>query len=352
MSGGGGGTNTVQKSDPWDRAQPYLATGMEQTANLANQQIPYYQGTRVAPVDDRQIQSINMTTQRALNGSPVTAAAQQEAMNTVGGAYLSTDAGANPYTGTITGGTNAYSGSNPFLNNAIQSASNDVIRNYQTGAAAQLDRAAAQANAFGNSGYSEALQNNQRTLGQNLSNLTNSMRMQDYTTQQQLAESGLNRNMQAQLANANLAESQLGRGLSLYNAERQRQIQGLMFSPQLAQADYMDASMLGQAGDAARNLQQQNLNDYLQRYNEQAFMPYTQLDYYRNNIMPFAGMGGTTTMTNPSTSSGLGGAVAGGLLGYTAAPAVAGALGGAEMGAAAGPWGALIGAGLGYMMSR
>lgn len=370
MGGSGGtSTNTIQKTDPWEPAQPYLKAGLEQGAKLAEQPYPYYQGSRVAPVDDRQVAAVNMTTQRALQGSPVMNAAQAEAQNTIGGAYLSADGGANPYTGQLTGGSNPYAGSNPYMDQNIQRMSNDAIRNYQTGTAAQLDRAAAQANAFGSSGYAEQMGQNQYQLGRGLADISGSMRMQDYGMQQQLAESGLNRNLQAQMGNAQLAEGQLGRGMQYFNNERQRQLQGLMFAPQLAQSDYTDAQMLGAAGDTARNFAQQDLTDYITRWQEQALMPYQQLGLYQSSVLPFSGMGGTTnsSMLNPSTSNPMGGALAGGMLGYAAGPTVAsmfasgagtaagaagGTAAGAQAGSMAGPYGALIGAGLGYLLTQ
>lgn len=323
MGGGGGSTNTstIQSTTPWDGAQNYLSGGMSGAWDLyKHNPYPTYTGQRVADQNQYQKQAVDSIAQRATNGSPLMQSAQSALTDTMGGKYLNADGGTNPYQGLLSGGQNAYAGSNPYLDQAINKASGDVIRNYQTGTAAQLDRSAAQANAFGSSGHSEQMGQNQYQLGRALGDVSSGMRMQDYGMQQQLAESGLNRNLQAQMGNAQLAEGALGRNANLYNAERQRMLQGNMFAPQLAQADYTDAQMLGQAGNQQQLFQQQNLDAQQQAWKEQAFAPYANFDQYKNNILQFTGMGGQSSSSGsqPYASNAFGNALGGGLLGLNA----------------------------------
>lgn len=94
-SGGGGTTNTIQNSDPWSGQQWYLANGFNMANNLLGSPGPgYYQGNTVAPFNPTQQAAMDLTTQRALNGSPVMNAANQQLTNTENGSMLNSG---NPY---------------------------------------------------------------------------------------------------------------------------------------------------------------------------------------------------------------------------------------------------------------
>jgi hypothetical protein len=95
----------------------------------------------------------------------------------------------NPY-GTPQGaqnlgmGGNAYGGSNPYLQQNIDSAMGDVTRQYQNTVAPQRAGAMAASGSFGNSGQQAMQLEDQRNLGQTLANTSNQMRSADYTQQQ------------------------------------------------------------------------------------------------------------------------------------------------------------------------
>ena len=96
--GGGGTTQTVQKADPWSGIQPQLTQAAGDTQNLYNQGLlkqQYYPNSTVAQFAPQQQQAIDMTTQRATNGSPVNTANQQQVTDTLNGKYL--DPSSNPY---------------------------------------------------------------------------------------------------------------------------------------------------------------------------------------------------------------------------------------------------------------
>lgn len=97
--GPSGSTTTTNTSTPWSGLQPYLtnlyggAQGLAQTdPNTA------YPGQTVAPLNAQQLQSMDLTQQRALAGSPDTNAAQQQNFDTSSGQYLSAG---NPYFGNM-----------------------------------------------------------------------------------------------------------------------------------------------------------------------------------------------------------------------------------------------------------
>lgn len=95
-SGGGGGkTETVQKSEPWKQQKPYLldifgqAQGLDETTDLN-----YYPDETVAPFSPETQQSLTAQTERAEAGSPLNALNNEQLSATLSGEYL--DAG-NPH---------------------------------------------------------------------------------------------------------------------------------------------------------------------------------------------------------------------------------------------------------------
>ena len=101
MSSGGGGT-TVQQvptttqatSEPWSAQKPYLESGFEQAKTISEQPLSYYPGETVVPFSQQTETGLQLQEGRALGGSPVTDAAQRQAVNTLSGDYLSAG---NPY---------------------------------------------------------------------------------------------------------------------------------------------------------------------------------------------------------------------------------------------------------------
>lgn len=95
--GGGGGQNTtVQKSDPWSGQQPYLTDVMGKAQEQYNKgPMGYYEGQTFAPLSAETQQAQQMQANRALAGSPLTAASQQQLTDTMAGKYL--DPATNPY---------------------------------------------------------------------------------------------------------------------------------------------------------------------------------------------------------------------------------------------------------------
>jgi len=135
---------------------------------------------------------------------------------------------------------------------------------------------------------------------------------------------------------------------SNYNNERNRMEQTLALAPQTSGMDYADLDRLGGVGSAIDQQSQANLTDQMNRYNYQQNLPEQNLQRYIAAIQGNYGAATTTNASQDVSGNPIAGAIGGGLLGYTAG----GALGGAMAGSAYGPYGALIGAGLGYLSSR
>lgn len=305
--GGGGGTQTTKVELP-DYVQPYAVDLMNRSAALSNQDVPQYGGQLTAGLNGDQYTAMNLIRQRALNGSSDINAARNNLAATMQGQYF------GPATG------NPYAGSNPYLDQAIQKTEGDIARNYAAGTGAQTMAQFRNAGAFGGSAMAETQANQNRVLGDTLANASNQARMQDYSNQQQLAESFAQRNDQQ------------------YNAERQRQIQAMMFAPQLANTDYQNYQALLGVGDIQRDDQQSQLNDAYQRWLNQVNAPYQQLETLASGITGATGGGMARSQTSPNpyqksnTASALGGLASG-----------------AAAGSMFGPWGAAIGGGLGLL---
>lgn len=95
--GGGGGQNTtVQKSDPWSGQQPYLTDVMGKAQDQYNKgPMQYYNGQTYAPLSSETQTAQQMQANRAMNGSALTTAAQDQLTKTMRGDYL--DPSTNPY---------------------------------------------------------------------------------------------------------------------------------------------------------------------------------------------------------------------------------------------------------------
>ena len=115
-SGGGGGTQTIQKADPWSGIQPYLNQLYGSSANWFNTGGPqYYPEATITGQAPATIASQQGTINRALQGNPLVPEAQNyygnqiagnslysnpamsEQMAAAGGYYLPGAAGQNPW---------------------------------------------------------------------------------------------------------------------------------------------------------------------------------------------------------------------------------------------------------------
>lgn len=100
MSKGGGGgstTTTVQNNDPWKPAQPYIKGGLSDLSKWYSSDYGRnpFPGSTVVPFNPMTEQALGMTAQRAMNGSPLVQAAQQQNLATQRGDFLNPDS--NPW---------------------------------------------------------------------------------------------------------------------------------------------------------------------------------------------------------------------------------------------------------------
>lgn len=98
MAKGGGGTQTtVQKNEPWKDAQPYIRGGLSDLSKwyASDYGRNPFPGSTVVPFHPLTEQALGMTASRAMAGSPLIQAAQQQNLATQRGDFLNPES--NPY---------------------------------------------------------------------------------------------------------------------------------------------------------------------------------------------------------------------------------------------------------------
>lgn len=93
---GGGSSTTVQKADPWSGQQPYLTYGFKEAQDQYKSSTPsYYPGSTVVPFSPETNAALDWQTNRAINGSPIQSAANNQLVSTLNGDYLYGGSGFN-----------------------------------------------------------------------------------------------------------------------------------------------------------------------------------------------------------------------------------------------------------------
>lgn len=252
--GGGGSSSSTTQSIPTE-LKPLAAAYSSKAMDLANQPYQSYGGQQVAYLNDYQRMGADAIANRATSGDAL--------MNQAGSTMKNALASGNAATSLGNLGSNKYAGQNPYLQQNIDAAMGDITRNYNDAIAPGLTTQMVGSGSFGNSGAQAATQNSLNDLTKNLGNTASSMRMQDYTAQQSLAENQLNRNLTA-------AQDYAGRNDQLKS-------QYMNLAPTYANQAYTDASQLMNAGNSQQDNYQQNLDAQYQSWLDQQNDPYKKL---------------------------------------------------------------------------
>lgn len=260
LGGSQGSTTTTTKSEPWSGQQPFLKTGFESiknnyinpaTGNVDGSKLPaYYPGQTIASDSPETQAALAARTGRALYGSPLTTAAQNQLTSTLNGDYLN---------------------SNPYIDATYNKAAKGVTQNYNEIVNPGIDSAFAKAGRFGSGAYAQARNSADRSAGTALGDLATNIYGQNYAN------------------------------------ERQNQIQGQLYAPDLANQDYYDINQLSSVGDYKTNLAQQQIDESRKKYDYNANKDQTALQQYMDLIQ--GNYGGTQTQTNPYTRNSAGDAL-------------------------------------------
>jgi hypothetical protein len=277
MSGGGSNeTNTVSKFEPPDWTDPTWKQYLSQATNIANewnQDPAVYQGPRVAPLVQEQIDAIGGMRGMALpmTNDPAyfqkrTDAANNQLIGTLNGEYMG---GMGP--------RNAYSGNSPQFEEMLANQRKSAEQSFARGTAAQTDAAMARKGAYGGSAYNELTAANNKALNDSLNSQETAQRNEQYNR------------------SAGMEESAIGRDWQDYQAERGRQMQALGLQQGAQQSDIGVLQALLGGGEMSRNLDQQQMQALRDMFNEYAQAPMIGNDILGGALTRASGGAGTTT---------------------------------------------------------
>ena len=273
MAGGGGsGGTTVSRTELDPSMRPYVQYGLSEAQRLYSQpgMMQYYPGqTYIGPSEQTQA-ALQAAQQRAMTGSPLVPAAQQQLLGTIQGQYL---------------------GANPYLESALQPAFGAAQRQYE-GAVNQALSNFSRAGRYGSGAMTGALG---QAGGEFARALTGTA---------------------GQLGYANYAD------------ERARQMAAMQLAPGMAAQDYTDIQRLASIGQQAEAYQEMALQDAINRYNFAQQAPYARLQSFLSSSFGApSGMQQVTPVYRNPIGSAIGGALAGQAIGGPTGAVIGGGLG-------------------------
>jgi len=289
--GGGGGTNTIQKADPYIGQQPYLLDLYSQAQNQFNTPLQFFPGQTYANPTDTQLAAENLQVATALGGQTAVNQSLMPALQSQ-----------------LAGPANVAN--NPFLASATQAALRPLLSQTE----GLLQQARRDATGTGNLGGTRQAILEQGVIG-------------DYLRQAGDVSAGMYNDAYSQAIDA--------------------QSRAVGLAPQTLASLQIPAQQLSQVGAAQQARQQQAINDQRARFEFAQMEPSNRLTRYSNvagtNILP-----GTTSSMVDGGGGGLGtmgtiGALGGGLYGGLSGATFMGAAAGGPAALAAAATGALLG---------
>jgi len=238
MGGGGGGGSSTTSTGIDPSIKPYVEYGLEEAKK--QYQAPgaqFYKGQTYVSPSEATSEAIRLAAERARGGSPLTAAAQAEALGIIQGR-----------------------GVNPFLEGALAGTNRQAQEEYTRGV--------------------QGLQSKASSMGRYGSNAMG----------QQVGQA-------QDIFGRNLAEKSGELAYQAAEAERGRQAQAIKDAPAFAQTDYLDFEKLLKAGQGMESYQQKALQDAINRYNFEQTTPERKLAQFTNlfTSVPSGGTSSTTT---------------------------------------------------------
>lgn len=250
---------------------------------------------------------------------------------------------------------------NPYLRDTANAVTNQIGRNYSENvmpgirsgavgsgqyggsrqglaeglALSRMNQDVAQAVAPIYSGAHENAQNRMMQTAGQLNNQAQNNMTGNVNRQFQADNINVGNDLQSQLANqqANMKTDQFNAGLGLQNNQQEMQ----------RAAQDVNTRMQGlNALGMGQQFQDQNYQNALNTFQQPNNYDWDQLNRYASIVTPGAGIGGSSTSSQPTSSNPIAGLLGGGL----AAGGLGASLGGAGL---AGPWGLAAGAGLGLL---
>lgn len=272
MAGGGGGTNTVTRTELDPTMRPYVQYGLSEAQRLyQTPNVPqYYPGQTYIGPSAQTTAALEAAQARAMQGNPLVPAAQQQLQQTIQGQFL---------------------GANPYLESALQPAFGAAQRQYESATNQALSNFS-RAGRYGSGAMQGALTN---VGGEFARALTGTA---------------------GQLGYANYAD------------ERGRQMAALQMAPAMASQDYADIQRLAAVGQQQEAYQEMAMQDAINRYNFAQQAPYAKLQSFLSGAYGApSGMQQVTPVYRNPIGAALGGALAGQAVGGPTGALIGGGLG-------------------------
>lgn len=223
LGGGGGSQTQTAKAEIDPMLKPYVEYGLREARRLYESSTPsFYPGKTYVEPSEATTRALGLAEQRALAGSPLTQAAQEQTLKTIQG-----------------------QGVNPFLAGALDQANRLAGEQYTR----NIQNLQSQASSMGR--YGSAAMGQQAGQAQDV-------------FARALAEQG------GQLAYQSA------------EAERQRQMEATKLGPSMAEADYADLQKLLNVGKTYEGFSANVLQDAINRYNFEQNLPFMKLQQYAN----------------------------------------------------------------------
>ena len=267
-------STTRNVAEPWSGVKKYYTDAYKDAEGFYKEGAPeYYPGQMTAPLSGYTSGAIDWMADRAQAGSPVVESAQDQLTKTMGGDYL--DAG------------------NPYFSKAVDAATRPLRDQYSEQIAPGIDSTFSSAGRYGSDAHATAAQRGGEGLMRAMGDVSSGMAEQNY------------------------------------RGERDNQIRGMLFAPELAQQDYFDINQLGTAGSMLDQQNQRTINDDVNKYNYEQNAPQAHLSSYMG-LLGNAPWGSVTTAPKDSPNlftSALGGAATGYGIGGPVGAAIGGGAG-------------------------
>lgn len=259
---------TTQTQGPPAYAEKELRFGMEEARRLYDQGLPaFYPNQTYAGFAPQQEEALRLAEQRAMRGSPLVDTAQNQLQRTLSGEFL---------------------GANPYIDPMITAANRNITRQFGETVMPSVQSSLGRSGRYGNNAATQKLYEN---------------------AQRALAEQ--------------LADTEVGIRGNAYAQERQLMNAAIGQAPSLAAQDYVDIAQLAGVGEQRQGMEQNRINEDMQRYQYENTIDQQALDQFLARLqgtIPLSGSVGTTTTPVRGSSPlsqilGAGATVAGAALG-------------------------------------
>jgi len=237
-----GQTVTTTSNAPWSGQQPFLTEGFERAeTDVLNKPSEYYPNSTVVPFSNQTEQALGLQEQRAVAGSPVEQAAQNQVQQTAQGDFL---------------------GQNPYLTQAINQATQPIADRFNDTVIPGIQSGFSGKNRYGSG-------------------------MQAY--QQRMA---------GEQAMKQMGDVAGAMSYKNYGDERARQQQASSLAPQMGQIDYQNISNLANVGQVRENQAGAELQEDINRFQHGQQAPKDALAQYMA-LVGGGSYGGDSTSSAP-----------------------------------------------------